>query len=114
MEGELDIVERSEYQRRRNKVLEQLNYGCITPKQCGEKLKILTKLYKDSQNTKIISIEKCPQCNRDIYSTKKGEYINLRMEGITYKEIAKIFGISVSSLRSIRYRWNVDADIDSL
>lgn len=106
-------MERREYQRKRVALLEQLNRRSITSEQCGERLKSLTKLYKESHEVDTVSIEKCPKCNQDIYLTKKGEYIDLRMRGVTYKEISKKFGISVSSLRTIRDRWNVDSDIDN-
>lgn len=104
-------MERKEYQHRRSMLLDKLNSNELTSEQCGEKLNLLTKIYKESQE-EMPSVERCPKCNRDIYFYRRQDYIDMRMKGISYKKISDIFGISVNALRTIRDSWNVDADID--
>lgn len=105
-------MERREYQHKRSILLNRLNNNELSSEQCGEKLKLLTKKYKESHE-EIPSVERCPKCNQEIYFYRKQEYVDLRMNGKSYKSIADIFGISVNALRIIRNSWNIDADIDS-
>lgn len=105
-------MERREYQHKRSILLNKLNSNELSSEQCGEKLKLLTKIYKESHEV-MPSVERCPKCNRDIYFYRKQEYIDLRMKGMSYKKISDVFGISVNALRTIRNSWNIDADIDN-